>query len=202
MEKYNRSFMQEFYKEVKQKIPLKRAKTHRDNQANNIAIEKLEQEGVEMEAFLMKNLCIAFKVTSQVEKYTEQWGLKEPHIWAAKRFKFDYERNNISNYSKSVYSDMPITSLSFKPKDPSMDKVQSSRNIAKIKDAFKGNAIYYLLLEKFCGDEFSVRALKTKYKLGHATIKDRLIEALEILLLEYREIYRAKGNKNKTFSYS
>jgi len=201
----------EFNKEVKQKISLKKAFANPDNLVDQKSVEKILEEGKEIHPYLMKNYWIAYKIQNQLLKYADNWNLSNKEIYAGNCFKRDYELANISTHARADYESVGRAAKN-EEIEPNNKQIDALKNIKQVKclfaekskikpiktfKSFKKNKSFkniikpsytmqdYYILEKFIGEDWSLRKIGEYFNMHHETMKKRLLESLQLLLNLY-----------------
>lgn len=131
---------------------------------------------------------IGFNIKGLTNKLIDSLNLNIDQIWAVEQYENDYTLTNINNHTKTNFDFFYNKSSKDGSSSLTDVKINASRRLDKVKTAFEGNNLRFIILNNLVLENYSIRALQRKHKKRFATIKKFLIEAIEMLTEIYKTI--------------
>ena len=176
------------------------------------AIAQLRKKGKKVVAALMKNHLVAYIIQSPLMQYFESSDITHELFAAGLEYSKDYRTRFANAISQPIFDGSFISSAKPTSKDPKQKRVDAGKRITYVNDELRkkgefiqrtknfkefkhlkvsvmGNKRYQEILELFLVKEVGIAEIKDYMRLGHNTIKVRIIEALHIVKDVYKDVY-------------
>lgn len=194
--------MDHFFSEVSYQIHHPKAK---NNNLNKKAISQIENSGVKVNFYLMKNTNIGACRENPIVRLYEKKKLTRQEAVAALRYQQKYQFANVSHHARPSYDGTPISAVSTKKSEPTPSQKQidadgyvtsiksllATRSGARQIKGFKKNgskAIFTRdlklpeILTCVFEREIAIRNVEHILGINHNLIEDRIAEICQILL--------------------
>lgn len=164
-----------------------------DNNACFETIVALRRRGKNIRAVLMKNDFVAWIIKSPLWRSYESGHLTPTLLAAGLRYAKEYQVSKRDNRSKQIFEVMG-TGFSVGHKEPKQYQIYCSGNVQKIKDLLHKEGTHFIkekneyycknypkIVELYLEQEKTYKQMKLILGLGDAAIKERMVEALELI---------------------
>jgi hypothetical protein len=167
-----------------------------DQSLNFQGAKRAKEEGKEIQYFKTgEKELVGYRIKGLTDQLINNWKLTTDQLWAIQRYEIDYTLTQLTNHSKTNLASF-FGSGGQKVNDSITDiKIDAIKRLDKIYSNFTGNKIRLVLLNDLIISGYSLRAMKQKHKKDMSTIKNRLIEAIEILEKGYIELFNQNSNR-------